>query len=133
MTLDANHLQDAPGTLSSSDGRFSATPLRPIPQLWSDPLSTLNFGEGRTKNLLYMATPAADGGAEPDVTAVVSLMSGGGVELRLLRGAPPVDAGRSDAAPLSIGGPVFGVFPLSLQDGTCASLLRQRSCSPDAQ
>ena len=32
LTLDANHLQTAPGTISSSDGRFQATPLRPIPR-----------------------------------------------------------------------------------------------------
>src|SRR3974390_2630780 len=47
VVLDANHLQDAPGTLTSSDGRFRNTPLRPIPQVWHDSLSTLSFGEGR--------------------------------------------------------------------------------------
>ena len=57
LVLDASHLQDAPGTLTSSDGRFHRTPLRPIPELWRDPLSTLSFGEGRVQNLVYVVTP----------------------------------------------------------------------------
>jgi hypothetical protein len=119
MTLDANELQTAPGTVTSSDGLFQATAMRPIPQLWNDPLSTLNFGQGRTKNLLYMATPASEAGAAGDVTVVVSLMEGGNVEARLVRGAPP-------------GNHVFAVFPLTLQRGGCASL-SAKHCAPDAQ
>src|SRR5271165_705278 len=46
LTLDTNHLQDTPGVLSTSDGRFHAVPMRVIPQLWHDPLSTLQFGDG---------------------------------------------------------------------------------------
>src|SRR5271165_2776509 len=46
LTLDTNHLQDAPGSLSTSDGLFHAVALRAIPQIWQDPLSTLQFGEG---------------------------------------------------------------------------------------
>ncbi|MEO6419951.1 MAG: hypothetical protein ABIP39_11115, partial [Polyangiaceae bacterium] len=68
VTLDADKLQDAPGAVSSSDGRFSQTALRPIPQIWHDPLSTLAFGEGRVKNLVYMAAPSADAGDPADVT-----------------------------------------------------------------
>ncbi len=113
LVIDANHLQDAPGTISSSDGRFHATPLRPIPQIWHDPLSTLSFGEGRVQNLVYIATPMIDGSAEPDVTAIVSLMQGGGVEIRLLRGAPPV--GATDE-----GSSLFGVFSLTRAEGPCS-------------
>jgi hypothetical protein len=129
LTLDAEHLQDTPGTLSSSDGRFLSTPLRPIPQLWNDPLSTFSFGEGRTKNLLYMATPAAEGGGGGDITVVVSLMSGGGVEVRFLRGAPPV--GAFDASAGSVDGNVFAVFPLALRKDGCASLAAS-NCALDA-
>src|SRR5262245_2188085 len=43
LTLDADHLQDQPGTIRSTDGRFSSAALRPIPQIWHDPLSTLSF------------------------------------------------------------------------------------------
>jgi len=127
LTLDATQLQQAPGLISSSDGRFQATPLRPIPQLWNDPLSTFNFGEGRTKNLLYMATPAADSGVAGDITVVVSLMAVGNVEVRLLRGAPALAA--TDATTRAPN--VFAVFPLSLRKNGCASLSAS-NCAPDA-
>jgi len=129
LTLDADHLQDAPGALTSSDGRFQATPLRPIPQLWNDPLSTFSFGEGRTKNLLYMATPLADSGGGGDITIVLSLMSGGGAEVRFLRGAPPM--GSPDASAGSVDGNVFAVFPLQLQEDGCTSL-RATACTLEA-
>ena len=103
LVLDANHLQASPGTISSSDGRFAATPLRTIPQIWHDPLSTLAFGEGRLQNLVYVATPVADVDTGGDVFAVVSLMQSGGVEVRILRGAPVSDGGTSTAN-------VFGIF-----------------------
>ena len=61
LTLDTDHLQDAPGALSTDDGLFQAALLRPIPQIWHDPLSTFTFGEGRLKNLLYVAHRRADG------------------------------------------------------------------------
>ena len=72
--------------------------MRPIPQIWQDPLSTLNFGEGRLKNLVYVATastPFADGNGN-DVFVVVSLMQSGDIEVRILRGAPGLqtEAGR---------------------------------------
>ncbi|MEO8877363.1 MAG: hypothetical protein ABI461_17345, partial [Polyangiaceae bacterium] len=78
ITLDADHLQDTPGTLSTSDGRFHATAMRPIPQIWHDPLSTLSFGEGRTKNLIYVTTPVVDAGETGNgVMTFVSLMQTG--------------------------------------------------------
>jgi hypothetical protein len=130
LTLDGSHLEDAPGTISSSDGRFQSTPLRPIPQLWSDSLSTFTFGEGHTKDLLYMATPRADAGVPGDVTVVVSLMVGRSVEVRLLRGAPPVASADGSAPPAASN--IFAVFPLTLQQGGCASLSAVH-CTPDAQ
>jgi hypothetical protein len=116
LVLDANHLQDAPGTLTSSDGRFNATPLRPIPQIWHDPLSTLTFGEGRVENLVYVATPEADADAMGEVTAVVSLMDAGSVEVRLFRGAPAIDAGGATPPAANL----FGVFPLTRTAGACS-------------
>jgi hypothetical protein len=112
LTLDADHLQDAPGALSTDDGSFSRSALRPIPQIWHDPLSTLSFGEGRIKNLVYVATSITG----DDVFVVVSLMQSGGVEVRLLRGAPglPADAGSS------AGGNLFAVFDLSRKSGPCS-------------
>jgi len=106
LTLDSNHLQDAPGTISTSDGRFTGERLRPIPQFWHDPLSTLSFGEGRVQNAVYVAGP-------DDVTVFVSLMQSGDVEVRLMRGAP---GGATDAGPA----PVFAVFPLTRSAGACS-------------
>jgi hypothetical protein len=108
LTIDTDHLQDAPGAVSTSDGRFAAAALRPIPQFWHDPLSTMQFGEGRTKNLLYAATPTQ--GDTTDVSVIVSLMDAGNVEVRLLRGAPLEDGG---------GAPLFAVFGLDRRDGAC--------------
>jgi hypothetical protein len=119
VTLDTDHLQDGPGALSTSDGRFGTVPLRPIPQLWQDPLSTFTFGEGRLKNLMYVATastPFSDGNGN-DVFVVVSLMQSGGVEVRLIRGAPGliVDGGSTPT-----GGNLFAVFDLTRQSGPCS-------------
>ena len=120
LTLDADHLQDAPGAITSSDGRFRNTQLRPVPQIWHDPLSTMAFGDGRRQNLVYMATPLADSGDTQDITVILSLMTEGGVEIRLLRGAPASDAGTDDAGPSTNAPPVFGVFTLDRREGACS-------------
>ncbi len=114
LTLDATRLQDAPGTITTSDGRFRRARLRPIPQLFHDPLSTLDFGEGRARNIVYAATPASSGIAadDVDVLVVVSLMNEGGIEVRLLRGAPSESPAGAPA--------IFGVFPLERRDGQCS-------------
>jgi hypothetical protein len=126
MTLDTDHLQDAPGYVWTTDGLFTKTPLRPIPQIWHDPLSTMSFGDGRVQNLVYVGTPVS---AAEDVVAVVSLMSSGRVEVRLLRGAPQADAGAAgtsadagaDAgvASTSASPPLFAVFSLDRRDVPC--------------
>lgn len=121
LTIDTDRLQDSPGTITTNDGRFQATPLRPIPQIWHDPLSTLAFGDGRIQNLVYAATPLiGDGGPEEaqDVFVVLSLMQQTRhVEVRLLRGAPQADAG---AVPAGVASAVFGVFHLEREEGPCA-------------
>jgi len=137
VTLDGERLQDAPGSVTTSDGRFRATPLRPIPQIWHDPLSTMSFGDGRVQNLVYVATPNAEigpGGAvatsSEDVLVIVSLMHDGALEVRVLRGAPGADAGASAsdggvgagglAVPRASSPPLFGVFALGRREGACA-------------
>jgi hypothetical protein len=107
LALDTDHLQDTPGTLSTSDGRLRDAPLRPIPQLWHDALSTFDFGAGRVKNLIYVAAPNGDAGETNDVLVFVSLMDSGSIEVRLLRGAPPTPA-------------LFAVFTLDRQSGPCS-------------
>jgi hypothetical protein len=127
LTLDTDHLEDGPGNLWTSDGRFAMAALRPIPQLWHDPLSTLSFGEGRLRNLVYVVgatAPFADGDGD-DVFVVISLMQSGGVEVRLLRGAPgssgaaTPDASDGGASGSSQIDNVFAVFTLSRQPGPC--------------
>lgn len=120
LTLDTDHLQDTPGAVSTSDGRFSAVPFRPIPQIWQDPLSTFNFGEGRVKNLMYVATastPFGDGNGN-DVFFVLSLMQSGDVEVRMLRGAPALVT-EIDAAPPPTGN-IFAVFDATKQSSPCS-------------
>jgi len=123
LTLDTDHLQDSPGALSTSDGRFHASPLRSIPQVWQDPLSTLQFGEGRVKNMMYMVratSPFTDGNGN-DVLAVVSLMQAGDIQVRLIRSAPDV---MPDGSAPPVGGParqnVFAIFDLSRQSSPCS-------------
>ena len=118
LTLDTDHLQDAPGNLSTSDGRFHAAAMRPIPQIWHDPLSTIAFGEGRIKNLVYVvaASQPFDDGDGNDVMTVVSLLASGGVEVRLIRGAPNVALEAGAPSPTN----VFAVFSLVRQKGPCS-------------
>ena len=107
-------------TLTTSDGRFTNTALRPIPQLWHDPLSTLDFGDGRIQNLVYAVSPQpGDAGAEEaqDVFVVLSLMQSNRIEVRLLRGAPQTDAG---APPPGVALPLFAVFHLEREQRRCS-------------
>jgi len=105
VTLDTDHLQDGPGSVWTSDGLFTAAPLRPIPQIWQDPLSTLSFGEGRLKNLVYVAT------------ATTPFADGNGNDVRMLRGAPGLVAEGGTAA--TSGGNLFAVFDVARQPGAC--------------
>lgn len=111
LHLDADSLASAPGTLSTSDGLLQNAPMLAIPQLFHDPLSTLEFGEGRRRNLFYVVSPTRPGSP---VSVVISLMESGDVEVRLLRGAQSLDAQAppGDSA-------IFGVFPLQRRKGNC--------------
>jgi hypothetical protein len=119
LTLDTNHLQDTPGSVWSSDDRFVSVPMRTIPQIWADPLSTLQFGDGRLRNLVYVArasAPYTDGNGN-DVVVVLSLMPAGDIQARLVRGAP-VLAPDGGAGPAEQS--VFAVFDLTRQSGPCS-------------
>lgn len=113
MSFDSDRLDSRPGTLSTDDGLLTDAPMRPIPQLFHDPLSTLKFGEAREKNLIYVVSPKS--GAS--LFVVVSLLYDGKAEVRLLRGAPPLS--QTTAVSDAEGPSVFGVFPLHREDGTC--------------
>jgi len=113
MSFDADRIDTQPGVLSTSDGMFTEAPLRSIPQLGNDPLSTLQFGEGRSRNLFVGVSPS-DG---QTAFAVVSLMENGNVEVRVVRGAPP-PAGVT-SIPAHEAPTLFGVFPLTRQRSRC--------------
>jgi len=115
LELDGDQLQNAPGRVWTDElapgEAFSSTQLLAIPQLADDPLSTLNFGEGRVKNAL---TIAMLGGAQ--VFVVLSLMQDGDVEVRLIRGT---SAGSIPTGAAPTPSQIFGVFHLQKQDGDC--------------
>jgi len=120
LTLDSDRLQDKPGVISTSNGWFRQTPLRVIPQIWHDPLSTLNFGVGREKNLVYSATPISQyAERQADALVILSLMSNGTVELRLLRGAPALPDAPPDNSNTQTT-PMFAIFPMERRPGSCA-------------
>jgi hypothetical protein len=110
LWLDAEKLQVAPGSLQTSDGRIAkATSMRTIPQSFHDTLSTLKFGEERDQNMIYMASTKSG----PDAMVVLSLLKGGSVEARILRGAP--GASSSDSSE-----PLFAIFSMTKEQGTCS-------------
>ncbi|MEZ4373074.1 MAG: hypothetical protein AB7K71_35160 [Polyangiaceae bacterium] len=114
VTLDTEHLDTAPGTLSSNDiagpcapePTFDAAPLIPVQELSSDPLSQLSFGDGRDFSFLAWAESSCRG----PMLVVVSLMNDRELELRLLK--PPTE---TDAGPR----PAFALFRTQLSTGTC--------------
>lgn len=116
MTFDASRAEGGAGLLWTSDRKLDAAPLRVISELLHDPLSTLSFGEGRNRNLVYVVSSAAGDGAG-DMTAVLSLMHAGTAEVRLLRGSA-----LPDADPCPDGGEaLFAVFaPLTKVTGSCS-------------
>lgn len=119
LELDAERLQSAPGrlwtTAFDSGERLSAADLRVIPQMLHDPLSTLNFGEGRVKNALAVVdVPSVDPARQAtQLMVVVSLLQSGDVEVRLIRGASPGTATSTNIEQL------FGVFHLGREKGDC--------------
>ncbi|MDC0683155.1 hypothetical protein [Sorangium atrum] len=126
LTLDADALDgpEPPGALWTYEAPDGATaerrlldgaPLRPIGALSHDPLSRLEFGEGRERNAIY-AVDAAEPEAEP-LLAVLSLRTDESVEVRLLRpGRAPLASSEAEAAGQR---QVFGNFRLTRRTGTC--------------
>jgi hypothetical protein len=120
MTFDSSKLDagEPPGTLTTFDAGdesknqlLADAPLRAIPALEHDPLSQLEFGDGREKNFMFAVSPVA-----PDaeaIIAVVSLRTDETVEVRLIRAGVATDpppAGRE---------PLFGLFTLERQQSSC--------------
>src|SRR5258706_783100 len=114
-------LTSLPGTLSSDDAAlglcsgggqplFQSSPLRAIPEIYHDTLSTLSFGEGHDDDFFAWADSTCQG----TVLSLVSLLRGGDVEVRLFKPAPlpPPDAGPDKS-------PGYAVFYLKRREHGC--------------
>lgn len=93
---------------------LNRAPLRRIPKIENDPISEIDLGGGREHTRLFAVTPS-DAEEDP-LLAIVSLRSDEGVEVRLLR--PGIAGTASKSAPPGRA-PVFGLFTLYKQIGTC--------------
>lgn len=122
MTLDTSKLTSEPGILRSNDAKtglcsanaqplFQNAPLRAIPALDHDALSTLTFGEGHEHDFFAYVDSTCQG----TMVAVVSLLKNNLVELRLFKPErlPPPD-------PTPAQTPGFAVFQMTVQKGGCA-------------
>jgi hypothetical protein len=125
LTLDASRLDGpgSPGVLSTFEAAddthaarrlLDSAPLRPIPPMLHDPLSQLQFGDGRERNAIYAVSPASP--EAESMLAVVSLKADETVEVRLVRGGT---AGTGNDAPPEGRRPLFGIFPLKRKDNEC--------------
>jgi hypothetical protein len=123
LTLDTSKLTSEPGILHSNDAQsglcatptqpqalFQDVPLRAIPEVDHDALSTLTFGEGHEHDFFAWVDSTCQG----TMLAVVSLMKNNQVEMRLFKPArlPPPDAPPAEQ-------PGFAVFHLEVQKGGC--------------
>ncbi len=106
---------DIAGRITSNDGRFSATPVRQMPQVAHDSLSMLHFPGGRLRN--YLAHCVTKDGV--GVFLVISLMENEDVELRVMRPAWP-EPGTGEVPE-----GLFGVFRL-VRASSCGIDFEQR-------
>jgi hypothetical protein len=117
MELDSNNLTATPGRITTDDSErglcsdsssplFDDARLRAIPETLHDPVSTMDFGEGREHSLLAYVDSTCSG----TMLALVSLMRNDDVELRLFKPAPAA-AAEAPAAER----PGFAVFQLKRQ------------------
>jgi len=126
LQVDATAIDgpDPPGTLSTYEAADEGRPeqrlldgakLWPIKPLAHDPMSRLEFGEGRERNAIFAVRPA-DPAAEA-LLAVVSFRSDDAVEVRLVR--PGAGGDPSDQAPPAARRQIFGIFRLTRRSGDC--------------
>jgi hypothetical protein len=101
LELDTDHLTTRPGTLTSDDQTtglcratgeplFRNAPLRAIPEIFHDDLSGAEFGDGHQHDFFAWVDSTCQG----TMVAVVSLLTNGAVEVRLMKPAAeaPADA-----------------------------------------
>jgi hypothetical protein len=121
LELDVDNLSTYPGTLTSNDAEFglcSATDaplfmnarLRAIEEIFHDALSQAEFGDGHQHDFFAWVDSTCQG----TMLAVVSLLTNGSVEVRLLKPAadPPEGASAGER-------PGFAKFSLDRQASGC--------------
>ena len=119
LTLDTERLTSEPGRLRSNDAvggicgdqpLFQEAPLRAIPEVDHDVLSTLSFGEGHEHDFFVWVDSTCQG----TMLGVVSLLKNDQVELRLFKPAhKPVPKAPPDQSP------GFAMFHFEVQKGGC--------------
>lgn len=114
LHLDTSSLTTTPGdittddTLCSSGPLFQGAQMRALEEVQSDPISQMQFGEGREHNFFAWVDTACQG----TVLAVVSLMKNDAVEVRLLEPEPAPAKGDKPHSG-------FAVFQLERHKGDC--------------
>jgi hypothetical protein len=117
--VTSNDLAASPGRITTDDAEqgscrpdplFLDSPFRAVAEAQHDPISLLEFGDGREYNGLVWVDSKCLG----TMLGVLSLMRSGGVELRLFKPAP---LGPVDAPALEL--PGFAQFSLVRGGGDC--------------
>ena len=116
LELDTSSLTDRPGSLSSNDRAagfckpaplFDGAPLRAIPEMFHDALSQADLGQGHEHDFFAWVDSACEG----TMLAVVSLLTNGAVEVRLLKPGPDIPDQAKRAG--------FGLFYLQRSQSGC--------------
>ena len=119
LRLDTDQLTTVPAIVATNDVErglcapeplFDDSRMRAMKEAFHDPLSALQFGQGREYNLLAWVDSSCQG----TMVAVISLMKSDDVEVRLLKPAPSPPR---DAPPEEL--PGFALFRLSRRQGDC--------------
>ena len=127
VRIDTDNLQTVPGSLSSNDSGadpdagaaagpcapqplFAESPMTVTEELFSDPLSAIEFGTGRDHNFFAWTESACKG----SMLTVVSLMKNDDVEVRLMKPPDPPVVGSTEQPK-----PWFGLFQLTRQKDDC--------------
>jgi hypothetical protein len=103
LTFDIHGLASSPGTVTTDDGDqgacapdplFDGVPLRSISEAFHDPVSQLEFGDGREQNILVWADSTCQG----TLVGVLSLMRDDSIEVRFFKPAaePTEDTPNAD-------------------------------------
>jgi hypothetical protein len=121
LEIDTSSLTDRPGSLTTNDGAggfckpaplFDEAPLRAIPELLHDALSQADLGQGHEHDFFAWVDSACEG----TMLAVVSLLTNGAVEVRLLKPGPDLPALADEDQAKRAG---FGLFYLQRSRTGC--------------